>query len=242
MARAVEVKYVCVTNHSLMVSLMYHSLSIHSQMMELFGDNSQRGNGAIFVHKHLLSERSTFFKDLIDKKEIESYNKVPNEDDDVDDDGYDNRHLVVELVDTGQRACIKLVRWLYGQPMLDPNKPHRWDLSDVAEIYHISCIENEASSTWDTECMEACFDAMKQLLTQTERELKNPIEMIDGVLKDTRRPGSAVMLRQLAYGACAADGRTKTWLDEYCDYDDRESEIIELICLEFAKKVSGQSN
>jgi hypothetical protein len=159
MARAVKVKYVCMTNHPLMASLMYRSLSIHSQMMELFGDNFQRGMGAIFVHKHLLSERPTYSKDLIDKKETEDYNKVPNEDDQLDDDGYDNRHLVVELVDTSQRACIKLVRWVYGQPMLDPDKPHKWDLSDLAEIYHISCIEDEESSTWDTECMEACFDA-----------------------------------------------------------------------------------
>jgi hypothetical protein len=223
-----------------MASLMHRALSIHSQMVELFGDNLLTGMGAIFVHKHLLSERSTFFKDLIDKKEIEDYNNPPK-DDDEDDDGYDNRHLVVELVDTGQRACIKLVRWVYGQPMLDPDKPLEWDLRDLAEIYHISCVEDEDSSTWDTEYMEARFDAMKEVLTQSGREVDNPIRMIDDVLRDTNRPGSAIMLKQLVYGACATDGRTKAWLDEYYEDKDHEAEIVELICLEFAKKASGQS-
>jgi hypothetical protein len=239
MARPVKVEYVCINNHSLVTSLIYCSLIIHSQMMEFFGDNFLMGMGAVFVHKHLLYERSRYFKDLIDKKEIEDYNKTPK-DDDEDDNEYDNHHLVVELLGLGHRACIKLRRWIYGQPMLDPQKPDKWDLRDLAEIHHISCIEGEDSSSRDTECMEACFDAMRAILSG--REVDNPIKMIEGVLEDTDRPRSAVMLKQLVYSTYAADGRTKTWLDEYYEDKDDEAEIVELIYLKFAKKASGQSD
>lgn len=174
----------------------------------------------VFVHKHLLYERSTYFKALIDNTKVRL-------------DG----HFVVRLANISYAACAKLARWVYGQRMWDPGHFHDSDLKVVTEIYDISCYDEEDDSTWDTECMETCLEAMKQMLSQKRKTLNNPIMMLERVLqRDDDRPGSAVILEQLVYGACAADGRTKTWLDEYCKYDKREAEVIELICLELAKK------
>jgi len=50
-------------------------------------------------------------------------------------------------------------------------------------------------------------------------------------------------LNQLVYGECATDGRSKAWLEQYCKGDKlyHKTEVVQLICLEFAKKACQQS-
>lgn len=54
-------------------------------------------------------------------------------------------------------------------------------------------------------------------LAQTKEVLHDPIGKIEFLLvREDESPGKAVVLRELVYGECATDGRTKLWLEQFC--------------------------
>jgi hypothetical protein len=187
----------------------------------------------VFVHKHLLHERSSYLKECIDEGEKE------NGFDDPDDRG----PLVVKLDRTSHTACIKLACWVYGQPIYESTYDFDQDLEDLVGIHDISFKADDDSSKWDMECIHACLEGIEQILGQKGAHLRDPIRSIETVFMQLDgHPGRSKILKLLVHGVCADDGRTEDWLDEYRRHIDHDLEFIEQVCLEFAGKSCGQSD
>lgn len=126
---------------------------------------------------------------------------------------------------------------------LDVKIYHRlFDTHPLAELYVLACTAEKQSGKRDEELMDACLGAIKQALTEKSEIPFNAIDAFEIVLlEDEKYPGKAVVLERLVYGGCATDGRTKAWLEEYCEFDEHKTEIVQAICLELANKACGQS-
>jgi hypothetical protein len=142
MARPVEVEYVCTNNYPPVTSLIFHPSSVHSEMIEISGVRYAHKK-KVFVHKHLLHERSPYLKECIDEGEKE------DDSDDPDDRG----PLVVKLDRNSHTACIKLACWVYGQPIHESTYDFDQDLEDLVGIHAISFKTEDDSSKWDMECI-----------------------------------------------------------------------------------------
>ena len=181
------------------------------------------------MHRNLLDEYSPYFKNLIKQSESRSRH-------------YDQLSIELEM---SQNACEMLARWLYGHPLCVNNSNADKNLEPLAQLYDLACDANEEGSTQGTELVDACLDGIKQCLAQTSDEVYNPIEVLESLLvKGDKYPGRAVILRELVYGECATDGRTKLWLDQFCGPErghEYRTEIAEMVCMEFAKKACEQS-
>jgi hypothetical protein len=187
------------------------------------------GTGSVFVHKHLLRERSTNLKSVVDNAE----------------DGGSDQLFIQPMIRVS--AYKRSARWLYGQPMWNPDDPSPVGcdtvLQDLAAIHDLDLNLNEHSSTWDIECMLACLEAIKQVLSQTTEALYDPISCIESVLrKHDDLPGRTIIMKHLVHGACANDGGTKKWLDEYSYEGGRDAEFFQQVCLGFVGKACGQSD
>jgi len=116
-------------------------------------------------------------------------------------------------------------------------------LGSVIEIYNLACVAEDVSGTRDHELVDACLHALNDILTQNTKTLRDPIRSLERVLlRDDKYPGRAAILKQLVYGECATDGRTKAWLDQYCTSGPScyNAEVVTMICMEFAKKAGKQ--
>jgi hypothetical protein len=126
---------------------------------------------SVFIHGHLLRERSEAFGKLIDRK------------------AGDKGHLVIGL-EIRARPFERFARWIYGQPMWVPNDCVDFDegegtiLDDLVAIHDFSFDARKNSGTWDIECMNASLEAIKQFLSQTTETLHDPISCIESVLKE----------------------------------------------------------
>jgi hypothetical protein len=186
--------------------------SVASQMVEVELKDAS-GTESVFIHKHLLYERSKNLRTWVDEAPAE-------------------RDRIVIQSDLKFTAFKRFAGWGYGQPMLVPNEISALYceevLEDLADIHcervledradmHDLCLDpNEGSRAWDTECVHACLDGIEQILAQTAEVPSDPIRRIQSVLKERdEHPGRSKFLKHLVYGVCANDGRTKEWLDEY---------------------------
>ena len=183
------------------------------------------GDGGTFVHHSLLYMHSSYFRTLIDK------NRTPL-----------HGHRCIKL-DLYKDSCEMLSRWLYGQPLRKIHDCPEGDLTYLADLYDLPCDAGEDSGNQDNGLLAACIDAIKQCLTEKDKTLYDPIQNLESLLvRRDKYPGKAVVLRELVYGECATDGRTKSWLEQYCAYGHEDAEeIAKLICMEFAKKACEQS-
>jgi len=178
------------------------------------------GDVPVFVHRNLLFERSLCAQ-LIDESSIGK-----------------NGQPTVELPGTSYDACAMLAQWLYGQPLCEDNDDPEDDLAHLADIYNVACVADKYYGVRDSELIDACLDAIGKCLAQKDKVLHDPISNLEYVLtQNDKYGGSAFVLRQLVYGECGTDGRTKAWLEGYCDGSgNSDEEAVILICKEFAKK------
>ena len=136
------------------------------------------------------------------------------------------------------------VRWLYGQPLGLKSEDYTDNLWILTSLYDVACKAERESGIMDNEFVNACLEAIQRCLTQKSKILYHPILALSNVLvENDKYPGKAVVLNQLVYGECATDGRSKAWLEQYCKGDKlyHKTEVVQLICLEFAKKACQQS-
>lgn len=175
------------------------------------------------MHRHLLYEHSSYFKNLIGESEARHQG-----------------HVIVRLPDLSLESCAMLTRWLYGQPLCENHNNPEGDLEALVFLYGFVCDTEEESDTQKDELVDACVDAIRQCLSQKTKTLRNPIDVLELLLaREDVCLGKAVVLKELVYGECGTDGRTKIWLERFCgpgkEHDSR-AEIAEMVCLEFAKK------
>jgi hypothetical protein len=195
---------------------------------------------SVFVHKDLLRERSKSFRALIDDKEPVDTEPVDNSDLVM---GRKN-HPVIEI-QIQARAFKRFARWVYGQPLWVPTQRVVFSqdtvLDDLAAIHDLCWSENGDSTTWDTECIATCLEAITKVLSQTTEVLYDPISCLKGVLQQhDDLPGRSVILKHLVYSERANDGRTKKWLDQYCEEVRHDTGFVQQVCLEFAGKACGE--
>lgn len=223
MARTVNIKYECTKSTPKECLLMIRASSVCSDLIEFYCSDA---GDEIFVHQSLLEERSLYFSSLIRDGQVLNHG-----------------HLAIFLHSLSHATCVMLARWLYGQPLRATNDNPEDDLEALELLYDFACDMAEESEMRYCELVNACLDAIKYYLTQKAKTLDDPIENLEAVLvKNERFPGKAVILRQLVYGECATDGRTKIWLEQYCAHGHEDAaDIAKLICMEFAKKACEQS-
>jgi hypothetical protein len=131
--------------------------------------------------------------------------------------------------------------------MWDPQDRIEFDdykiLDVLAAIHDFSFDARRHTAMWDIECVNACLEAIKQVLSQTMETLHDPISCIESVLMEHGDlPGRGIILKHLVHSECADDGRTKRWLDEYCEEENHDAGFVQQVCLEFAGKACGQSD
>lgn len=179
------------------------------------------------MHQDLLCDLLSLFKTLIEIGEVRK-------------DG----HRAVDIPDLCHAACKMLARWLYGQPLFEANSEPDHDLSCLAELCELVCDVGEESSSRAKELTGTCVEAIRKCLAQTNNALRDPIDSLSLLLaRYGEHTGKAVILRELVYGECATDGRTKLWLEQFCAPGRNHAyrkEIVEMVCLEFAKKACEQ--
>lgn len=152
--------------------------------------------------------------------------------------------MITIHIDVGYRACILLARFLYGKPMwsLDDVEHAKDDLKSLVEIYQKTL--HWSFYTWNTDCIDACVDAIEQILVQESEALVDPLRVLEDVIITTLddSPGHLMIIRQLVHGECAKDGRAKSWLKLYCDGKDTDKVFLEAFCMEFANKAAKEDN
>jgi hypothetical protein len=176
------------------------------------------------VYECLRCGRSGYLKRLLDNAEVNGQGQ-----------------LVIKLTIVFQ-AFSKLSGWICGKKIWVSSESADLtsDLYDLAAIHDFSWDPEEDTGTRDKECLDACLLAILQILRQQEKVLRNPLLAIHSVIvqKHANHPGRARILRQLVYGECVLDGRTKTWLEQYRCYADRDTEFLEEVSVAFAEKAS----
>jgi hypothetical protein len=180
----------------------------------------------LHVHECLLRSHSGYLESLLDNAAAE-----------VDEQG----KLVIEPA-IGFRAFGKFSGWICAKDILvlSDSSDLTSDLYDLTAIHYFSWDPEEDPSTRDKECLNACLNAIQQILIQKEKNLRNPLLGIHSVIirKHNNHPGRARILSQLVHSECAVDGRTKTWLEQYLCYPDRDTEFLEEVSVAFAEKTS----
>lgn len=174
----------------------------------------------IFVHQNLLEQRSPFFRTLIEDGEVRDYGPV-----------------TIQIPDLPYEACTMFVQWLYGKPLCAGNNDPEGDLGSLVDLYDLAFVAGKTDDAIDDELVDASLNAIIRCLAQNNRALRNPIQALESaLLQNVKFPGRAAVLEQLVYGECAANGRTKTWLSRSCQHDWHKTEVVRIICMEFAKK------
>jgi len=173
----------------------------------------------VYVHKHLLCERSIWLED-----DVES-----------DNSSWGSVYHASLSVPLGHRARVLWSRWLYGQPMWaqkncsDPDQ----DLEALAEIYTL-CSDSDDKDE-DLAGMNAALDGIREILVNDSHVPINPLATLLGHLEDGTM-GWTMLLELLVYGRCATEGRTREWLNEASD--ELEEDFVLAVSLEFAEKTT----
>lgn len=120
-----------------------------------------------------------------------------------------------------------LVRWLYGQQLCGDNDDPDSDLFHLVELYRLACDAGTEKGARIKELVDPCLDAIRKCLVQKSETLDNPIDTLEHVLlADDSQPGRAAILKELIYGECATDERTRAWLEEYCGSEEHKTDVV----------------
>lgn len=150
--------------------------------------------------------------------------------------GDDIKILTVKVNLDSMRAIEMWSRWLYGQPMWseDDCTDVEDDLSSLADVVYL-CGGRDGSGR-DYEGLNACMDAVRDIMLNDIHVPENPISLLLDRLE-----GSEIMVQMLAkllvHGKCARDGRTKKWLQQN---EGGIRVLFEVVSNEFAKKAMGE--
>jgi hypothetical protein len=197
-------------------------------MLRCYGTTHQ----PFFVHRHLLNGRAlrhgkifhTALADGATFKQDSDWKKI--------------EILTIEVHLKSFRGLEMWSRWLYGQPMWDEDdcKDVDHDLCWLTDILHL-CGGREDGKGRDYEGLNACMDAIRDLVLNETSVPENPIYELLGEDED-----SDLMVKMLAellvHGKCASDGRTKKWLEEN---GGEHQSFLDAISNEFAKKAMGEA-
>jgi hypothetical protein len=86
------------------------------------------------------------------------------------------------------------------------------DLRSLTDILHL-CGGHEDGKGRDYEGLNACMDAVRDLMLNETFVPENPIYELLGEDEDSDRMVK-MLAELLVYGKCVSDGRTKKWLEE----------------------------
>lgn len=185
-------------------------------------------DGSLYIHSNLLTGRAIKIGQHYHKRQLEQGGS--------DRDGTDFTIIVVGT--DSIRALTLWSRWLYGLPMWTPigMSAVDEDLMDVLDIYNW-CAGLPDGKGKDYEGMNACLDAVRDILLNEAHVPRSPLSTLDDMIFKMSTTGIEMLVDLLVYGACATDGRTQEWLKGA----KRSSwaEFHQVLSLGFAKKVMG---
>ena len=145
--------------------------------------------------------------------------------------------FTVEVELRSRRALRMWSSWLYGGKMW-----HREDCTDVdndlsclASIYKLGAGRGPRVGR-DSDALNACLDAMRQILLDENLSPTNPLQVLDDQLNLSGSGLSKMLVDLLVYGKCASEGKTRDWLHIV---EGRHSEFFRALSHEFANKVMG---
>jgi hypothetical protein len=142
--------------------------------------------------------------------------------------------LVSEL--KSHRAPVLWSRWLYGSPM--------WTEEDCTDVDNdLAClveIRDHCSHVGGTDfdAVNACFDAIRQILFSDARSPSNPLEAMTNDVTYVKSKLFKMLVDVLVYGTCASNGKTRDWLHKV---DGEYPKFFTALSHEFAKKVRGEA-
>lgn len=139
------------------------------------------------------------------------------------------------------RALVLWSRWLYGRPMWTQEDCANVndDLLALASIYKLcagTVLFNDVCK--DLDALNACSDAIRQILFDEVHPLNNPLKVLCVQLD---RPDSGIftmLVNWLVYGECGSNGKTKDWLHSV---EGKHPDFFKALSNEFAKKVMGEA-
>lgn len=111
------------------------------------------------------------------------------------------------------------------------------DLDCLTEILYL-CGGHADDKGKDYECLNACMDAIRDLMLNKNHVPCNPISVLSDEIEC-----SELLVEMLAelmvYGKRVSDGRTKTWLEQN---EGGSQPLLEAISNEFANKAMGKAS
>jgi hypothetical protein len=143
--------------------------------------------------------------------------------------------LVTEL--EPHRALVLWSRWLYGSPMWTEK-----DCTDAGnDLACLLAIRHHCGHAGgkDIDAMNACSDAIRQLLLSDKHPQSNPLFKLQSQMMHPNG-GSLfqMMVDILVHRSCASQGRTRVWLQSV---EGKYPEFFRALSHEFAKKVMREA-
>ena len=153
--------------------------------------------------------------------------------------------FTIEVELPSHRALVLWSRWLYGRPMwaqedcaaADVNS----DLADLASIYKL-CMRSRglADDDRDLDALNACSDAIRQILLNDVDLVSNPVEVLYAQLHQTCSGVFKMLVDLLVHGEWAGDGKTSEWLRSIGGGGSCP-QFFRALSNEFAKKAMGET-
>jgi hypothetical protein len=194
--------------------------------------NHSENEWPIYVHSDLLDRRSLKIGELFETNQLRS--SGPRH--------YDTEvhRFCVDL--SSHRALMLWSGWLYGRPMWSPTTCEDVDddLLCIVDIYQMCAGLPEEDEYKDYDGMNACLDAVRDILLDEVHVPSDPLLVLGPVVK--RNPTATRMLTELLiYGKCSTDGRTQRWLQAAEGTDWAQgSKSLPALGVELTKKLMGR--
>lgn len=182
------------------------------------------GEWGVFVHEHLVRERSDVLGQMIDNSDVRS------------EDG----KIIIEI--SAYHSVVgHWVKWLYGQPMFT----HHFNSNDevLQDFVDMYCLAHKHD---DFTCANVCLDAIRDLFFEEDTGLQEPIDKLKPMLELDAGSDKALgmIVDVLVYGPCSGSGKTKEWLKVLEDYYPLRdwSLFWQRVGSAFAAKVAAQAS
>jgi hypothetical protein len=143
--------------------------------------------------------------------------------------------IAVSIGLDSRRALMLWSGWLSGKPLwtsedcTDVNK----DLACLASM-DLLCAGNENGEGRDHKALNACSDAIRQILLQEAQSLSNPLQTLAKQIDNPTSKIFTMLIDVLVYSNCASDGKTEAWLQEM---GGLHSVLYQALSIKFAKKM-----
>lgn len=202
----------------------YGSMQAFEDDLQLIVRNAETYNGAEHPVTKLGYEMYAYTREFMEKSLSLDHTRVAS----------DSIEVFTEEVELGsKRALVLWSRWLYGTPMWSQEdcKSVDEDLSSLASIYKLYAGDRNGDGM-HCHALNACLDAIKQILLNEIYALSILVQELDEQLKWTTSIVSKMLVEMLVHGKDGGEGKTMDWPQ---DLEHKHHEFFGALGLELAR-------